>query len=76
MLLKYKLSDRDPHIKSVTPGFLKNTDFSSKSKKKEKNEPLRGAQMAEISVNPKIFDHLLKIYDQKQFHVSATHTRG
>ena len=56
--------------------FRQNPDFSSKSQKKEKNEPLRGAQMAEISANPKISGLCFKSYDQKKFHVSATHTRG
>ena len=56
MLLKYKLSDRDPHINSVKAGFVKKHVFWPKSQKKEKNEPLRGAQMAEISANPKIAD--------------------
>ena len=32
--------------------------------------------MAEISVNPEISDLYFKIYDQKKFHVSMTHTRG
>ena len=54
MLLKYKLSDRDPHINYVKAGFMKKHAFLTKISKKEKNEPLRGAQMAEISANPKI----------------------
>ena len=57
-MLKYRLNDRDPHIESVGLGFLKNPDFLSKSQQKEKNESLRGAQMAEISANPKISDDL------------------